>query len=332
MSKESTTRDNSSGRMSNGHIYGKRALVFLALACMFILGSFGVPALAWDDCPRDMVNDPYPGACSRYVDTNNDGICDHSQPEPTTNSPGSDEAALGSAASSAGSIAAATDSSTDALDGDGDGSAVASAPESAGTSGATGTAESAAPPGSESRAGAEPPAEDLGSSLAMTSGSSAAASQSGSGEQSGFFTHYMVSPIAVGFFLVYGASFVLYKTRRMRVTTHRKIWNVLLLGTFLVTGIMGILLAIDIDYDLPFRIPRSFLFWHVETGIVMTFISIFHLGWHLNYYRSIVREVTKAGQRQAPEGRTCQTVPRGGVRPQQPRAAGLQKPAVPGEE
>jgi hypothetical protein len=39
-------------------------------------------AWAWDDCPLGLVNDPYPGACPRYVDTNNDGICDHSQPDP----------------------------------------------------------------------------------------------------------------------------------------------------------------------------------------------------------------------------------------------------------
>ena len=43
----------------------------------------GTPAaLAWDDCPLGLVDDPYPGACPRYVDTNNDGICDHSQSDP----------------------------------------------------------------------------------------------------------------------------------------------------------------------------------------------------------------------------------------------------------
>lgn len=39
-------------------------------------------ALAWDDCPKGLVNDPYPGECSKYIDTDNDGICDHSQPAP----------------------------------------------------------------------------------------------------------------------------------------------------------------------------------------------------------------------------------------------------------
>lgn len=44
--------------------------------------SFSSPVMAWDDCPKGLVDDPYPGECSRYVDTDNDGICDHSQPAP----------------------------------------------------------------------------------------------------------------------------------------------------------------------------------------------------------------------------------------------------------
>lgn len=45
-----------------------------------------LPVFAWDDCPFGMVNDPYPGSCPRYIDTNNDGICDHSQSAPTATS------------------------------------------------------------------------------------------------------------------------------------------------------------------------------------------------------------------------------------------------------
>jgi len=31
-------------------------------------------------CPFGLVNDPYPGRCGRYVDENNNGICDLSEP------------------------------------------------------------------------------------------------------------------------------------------------------------------------------------------------------------------------------------------------------------
>ena len=99
---------------------------------------------------------------------------------------------------------------------------------------------------------------------------------------------YNVSPLAIVFLLIYGASFLLYRTRRMRVTTHRKIWNVLLMATFLITGIFGLILAIGISRNPPWLLPSSLLFWHVETGIVMCFISFFHLGWHARYYAKML--------------------------------------------
>lgn len=39
---------------------------------------------AWNNCPFGIENDAYPGDCGRYIDTNNDGICDQSQPNPST--------------------------------------------------------------------------------------------------------------------------------------------------------------------------------------------------------------------------------------------------------
>lgn len=41
-----------------------------------------VPARAWLDCPFERINDSYPGQCPRYIDTNNNQICDHSEPAP----------------------------------------------------------------------------------------------------------------------------------------------------------------------------------------------------------------------------------------------------------
>ncbi|ADG13492.1 conserved hypothetical protein [Methanocaldococcus infernus ME] len=39
---------------------------------------------AWEDCPYGRVNCTYPGKCGLYIDTNHNGICDHSEPEPNT--------------------------------------------------------------------------------------------------------------------------------------------------------------------------------------------------------------------------------------------------------
>jgi len=53
------------------------------LTLIFILVAFSsISIYAWDNCPFDLDDDPYPGECKRYIDTDGDGICDLSQPAP----------------------------------------------------------------------------------------------------------------------------------------------------------------------------------------------------------------------------------------------------------
>jgi hypothetical protein len=115
---------------------------------------------------------------------------------------------------------------------------------------------------------------------------------------------YYFSPVAIGFLAVYGVSFGLYRTRRMKVTTHRKIWNMLLLATFLLCGLIGLLLAVGVTRSTPWALPSWLLVWHVETGIAMCFISFFHIGWHARYYLAIVtgkRRAARPERTMAPE-------------------------------
>ena len=62
----------------------RRRQIILATSFVIILLLLtkSVNAVTWNDCPYDKVNDEYPGDCARYIDTDNDGICDHSQPSP----------------------------------------------------------------------------------------------------------------------------------------------------------------------------------------------------------------------------------------------------------
>jgi hypothetical protein len=280
-------------------------------------------ALAWDNCPKGLVNDPYPGRCGRYVDTNGDDICDLSQRKPvastTTTLPltttevvttsTTDTSGAGKATVTTVAVATTAASGEPPTGGCPLGPCVGCRAcvsiaadvesESSVVIGATGALTVAAVSGSYTDPG-------TGSGTATSSG---AATQSGATSAdtttsggSALLTHYLVTPIAIAFFLIYATSFILYKTKRMQVSTHRKIWNVLLLGTFLVTGIFGVILAIQIDYTLPFTIPINLLFWHVEAGIAMTLISLFHLGWHFNYYKNLVRNTrTKVREARAAE-------------------------------
>lgn len=53
------------------------------LTLIFILVAFNsISIYAWDNCPFGLKDDPYPGECKRYIDTDGDGICDLSQPAP----------------------------------------------------------------------------------------------------------------------------------------------------------------------------------------------------------------------------------------------------------
>lgn len=238
---------------------------------LFVL-SYGVifptGALAWDNCPKGLVNDPYPGRCGRYVDTNDDQICDLSQPKPTS--------------TTTTIPAAATVTTGEPPTGDCPLGPCAGCGVCFGLGVPAVLTETVAPPDALTGASAS-----AGDTIVATNGLDTLTAQQEKGAS--FLTHYLVSPIALGFVVIYGTSFLLYKTRRVRVTTHRKIWNVLLLGTFLVTGVFGVILAIQLDYPLPFDIPIDLLFWHVEAGIAMTLISIFHLSWHFNYYRNLLR-------------------------------------------
>ncbi len=50
---------------------------------IFILVSFSsISIYTWDNCPFGFEDDPYPGECKRYIDTDGDGTCDLSQPAP----------------------------------------------------------------------------------------------------------------------------------------------------------------------------------------------------------------------------------------------------------
>jgi len=62
----------------------KRLKKYITLSIIiFILIAFSsISIYAWDNCPYGLENDPYPGECKRYIDTDSDGICDHSQPTP----------------------------------------------------------------------------------------------------------------------------------------------------------------------------------------------------------------------------------------------------------
>lgn len=100
---------------------------------------------------------------------------------------------------------------------------------------------------------------------------------------------YHFTQIFFATLLVYLATFLLTKLGKMKVVTHRKIWNIMLTITFLISGILGLLLTVFINHQYY---PDSYMLlmrYHVEFGVAMAIISIFHMLWHLPYFKNIFK-------------------------------------------
>jgi spermidine synthase len=99
---------------------------------------------------------------------------------------------------------------------------------------------------------------------------------------------YGLIPIALATLLLYLISWGLNRLGEISLTAHKRLWNTLLLITFLVTGILGIILVIRINYKLELPWLNRILKWHVHFGIGMTCIAFIHVWWHLKYYGDIL--------------------------------------------
>lgn len=87
----------------------------------------------------------------------------------------------------------------------------------------------------------------------------------------------------------YSVSYFMVKTKKISLILHKMIWNYLLLINFVLSGLIGLILAFLIDYKYSIVWYRQALWIHVEFGIAMAVVAIFHLIWHFGYYRAILR-------------------------------------------
>ncbi|MBP7496655.1 MAG: hypothetical protein KA792_03215 [Bacteroidales bacterium] len=94
----------------------------------------------------------------------------------------------------------------------------------------------------------------------------------------------LLSSLTLGFYLL---TYFLSKTGIIRKCTHRRIWNVILLLAALLSIFIGFILVILLNYCIRFKYYSTLNLIHIEAGIVLAIITIFHLTWHLKYYKNI---------------------------------------------
>lgn len=97
-------------------------------------------------------------------------------------------------------------------------------------------------------------------------------------------TTYGFLPIAGISLMTYLVSYLLTKTRYLKFVKHRRIWNFLLLCSFIVAGSMGIFMAFVLSFELDIDIPYIILQMHVGGGVVWFIIAFFHFLWHRTYF------------------------------------------------
>lgn len=170
-----------------------------------------VAVYAWNDCPYGLLNDPFPGQCPRYVDTNHDNICDHSE------SP------------SSGTI---NNSST-----------------------TTQTNQSSVNDNNNNN-----------TSFSDIQQTSSVPSQS-----------YNLLPIGITTIILYLITYLLYLEDRLKRSIYYAIWKYVLMVSFIVTGITGLILGVFINYGIQSSWNLTIDFWHAEFAIIMAVSTLLHI-------------------------------------------------------
>ncbi|MFA6328465.1 MAG: hypothetical protein WCY41_03395, partial [Candidatus Micrarchaeia archaeon] len=111
------------------------------------------------------------------------------------------------------------------------------------------------------------------------------------------------------FLLIAGSVIVLYAVswllarqgKHLSVMLHRKIWNGVLILSFVGMGIFSMLKALRAD--LGISVLPDFInvgFWHVEFGIVCVIVAAFHALWHIPYFKQYLPKGKPKAQEAAP--------------------------------
>ena len=103
-------------------------------------------------------------------------------------------------------------------------------------------------------------------------------------------TAFPLFPVTILTIAAWLVTLIFSKWGVLQVKTHRKFWNYLLLISFFVSGLLGILSVVKVNYKLEIPGYDQLMQWHVSFGIAMVIISFFHLSWHLRYYLGFSKE------------------------------------------
>jgi hypothetical protein len=100
---------------------------------------------------------------------------------------------------------------------------------------------------------------------------------------------YYFIPILLVLGLLYALTWILSHRRIITGVIHRRIWNLVLLVSTLISALLGLFLILRIDFNIDLTLPFNMLFWHVEAGIALGIVAVFHILWHWRYFTKILK-------------------------------------------
>ena len=95
---------------------------------------------------------------------------------------------------------------------------------------------------------------------------------------------YHLISISVVIFVLYASTWLSSKLHIITKQNHRQIWNTVLLFTFFATALLGIILALQVNYKFQLPGLDTYMLFHVDIGMAMAIVAVIHLTWHWNYY------------------------------------------------
>ncbi len=109
--------------------------------------------------------------------------------------------------------------------------------------------------------------------------------ENGSASSSG--RSYYFVPIFLVLAVLYAVTWIFSLKGKITRVLQRRIWNLVLLFSTVVSALLGLFLILRIDFNINISLPFNMLFWHVEAGIALGAVAVFHILWHWRYFAKI---------------------------------------------
>ena len=294
---------------------------FFIIFLFFIFLFFNTfTSYSWDNCPFGLENDPFPGECNRYIDSDNDGICDLSQPAPKNreNTEYSDlnlttddnieqheeEYSVEIEGSTLKKMAIAEIASLWEIKADELLGEIVDKYDLKNSYTIHHLIDDLRQENKFSPSQIKEIAEniklknnpaEIDNFPKLTINAEAAASDISAVPSSGKVSlpdYNFLEILLITLLIYFGGKFI---ARKLKITIprERKLWNTILLFSFIGSAGTGMILVFIRDFTWFKSMNFNFLFWHVEFSIVMTLIGIFHAFWHLRYYLSLFKKSKK---------------------------------------